>query len=779
MNKKLYFDREANSFVEAFPLGNGHIGAMVYGGIKESKISLNSDTLWSGTGRRRDKKISGIHLERAKDLVSHGRYFEASEYIKNNMLGNYNESYMPFGDIIYSFIDVETHTNYSRILDIENAIYENIFEANRSLYKTEMFISKPDNIFVVNISIDGVHKINLDISISSKIRHKVEEESDKGIYLSGNAPSLVVPNYIEVDEAIIYDDNNKGMAFAALLKVEKTDGKLSVENNTIKIREAKNVLIYISLADGYESYTADIEKDVNEIKKLCLATNQRLSNKSYEEVKSLHIEDYKKAYKNVYLSLGKNKDKDLSRLSLDDRLTLYKNGEDDLDLEALFFHYNRYLLVASSRKGTQVANLQGIWNESIRPVWSSNFTININTQMNYWHALSSNLLDSFEAFIDFVESISIAGEETAKNFFDCKGFVANHNVDIWRHTEPVGGDPRYAYWPMGGIWLTNQTYEYYKYTLDIDCLRNKIYPILEKAVQFIDSWLIKKEDGLYYTPLSSSPENTFFDELGRECSISYMSTMDLALIKDLFSNYLQSVQILGLKTDMFFNIQEKINKLPAYKLDESEKIKEWIDDFEPVDKGHRHFSPIYGLFPGNSIKKSDKLLFSACKKFVENKAIHSEKEIGWSCAWLINIWAKLGNADKAYKYYNNLLRNLVYSNLFDLHPPLEEGYGEREVFQIDGNFGSASGLVNMIVQSDGKTISLLPALPKKWSCGRISNILLYGNVEIDIEWENMKPIRLRLFSLYSCDLEIEYNNKILAKICLEKLKNKVLDLSDI
>ena len=466
-----------------------------------------------------------------------------------------------------------------------------------------------------------------------------------------------------------------------------------------------------------------------------------------------------------------------NNLPTDERLRRVQNGKQDLGLSCLFFHYNRYLMIASSRKGTQPANLQGIWSESIRPVWSSNWTTNINTEMNYWLNGPCNLIESFEPFVDFVEELSHAGEETAKKQCHCSGWTANHNVDIWRQTGPVDGEPKYAYWPMGGVWLCSQSYEYFRYSEDLKTLKNKIYPSLRGSVLFCLDWMQQREDGLYYTAPSTSPENTFEDDEGHSCGVSYMTTMDLAIIKELFANYLAAADVLGIEEDLIKLVKERSKLLPGYQIGKTGMIQEWIKDFEKSDVGHRHFSPVFGFHPGHSIKKTDTELVQACQNFIEEKAENFKQQIGWSCAWLINLWARLGDGTKANHYYEELLRQSVYDNLFDLHPPLGETEGEREVFQIDGNFGSASGVAEMLISSEKGKITILPALPDSWKNGKVRGLLAAGAIEVDITWKDRKPVSVSLRSSSDQNVSLFYRNRKLAEqIELKKQEQQIINL---
>ena len=636
-----------------------------------------------------------------------------------------------------------------------------------------MFISNPAKALVIKITANGMDKLDLKVKLDSEVQHTIKTEKDCCLYVSGNAPSNVQPNYVACENPIVYDEKNPGMAFCCYLQVTHKGGTVSADLDGLKIQEAEEVVFYLTAADGYKKYNQRIETNPEVCEKSCGNQIQKLNSKTYKELEEEHIADYQSVYKNVSLELEEIE----NDLPTDERLKRVQNGKQDLGLSCLFFHYNRYLMIACSRKGTQPANLQGIWSESIRPVWSSNWTININTEMNYWLNGPCNLIESFTAFVDFVEELSHAGEETAKKQCHCSGWTANHNVDIWRQTGPVDGEPKYAYWPMGGVWLCSQSYEYYRYSRYLEYLKNKIYPSLRGSVLFCLDWLQQREDGLYYTAPSTSPENTFKDGEGHACGVSYMTTMDLAIIKELFANYLEACNVLGIKEDLIEQVNERSKLLPNYQIGRTGKIQEWIKDFEEFDVGHRHFSPVFGFHPGHSIKKTDTELVKACRKFIEEKVANYKQQIGWSCAWLINLWARLGDGTKANYYYEELLRQSVYNNLFDLHPPLGETEGEREVFQIDGNFGSASAVAEMLLSSEDGKITILPALPESWESGKVKGLLAVGGVEVDIAWKNKKPISISLCSSVDQFINIFYGNKKLTeKIELKKQEQQIIDL---
>lgn len=773
MNTELKYITPAKSFTEALPLGNGSLGAMVYGGIPEEHITLNYDTFWSGTGRRPEKEINAKTLDHARKLLFEEKFWEAEQFITENMLGFYNESYMPLGELNYRFEGIGEIEKYSRNLDLENAILFSEFYSQNTSYQTEVFISYPARAMILKIKVSGLEKLNISVNMKSKVKHDTKVGNPHDLYIFGNAPSNVQPNYLTCDHPITYDEHNPGMAFGCYLHIENIGGEIAALKDELKVKNADEVVFYLTAEDGYKGYKNSIEKNPKVCIAQCRESIAALKNRNYESLKQEHVIDYKSVYKDVRLELGKEE----SNLPLNQRLAEFRKGKQDLGLLCLFFHYNRYLMAASSRKGTQPANLQGIWNESIRPVWSSNWTININTEMNYWLNGPCNLLDSYLPFVEFVSELSDAGKETARKQYHCSGWTANHNVDIWRQTGPVGGNPKYAYWPMGGIWLCAQSYEYYKYSRDTECLKTKLFPAMKGAVEFCLDWLQLREDGKYYTAPSTSPENTFADKEGRACGVSYMTTTDLAIIREMFSNYLEAAKVLEVEDELADKISEHQKRLPEYQISKTGKIQEWIQDFDEIDVGHRHFSPVFGFHPGHSIKKEDTELVEACKKFIEGKVKNYSQQIGWSCAWLINLWARLGDGTKANYYYEELLRHSVYDNLFDLHPPLGETEGEREVFQIDGNFGSASAVAEMLLESEEGKITILPALPESWKTGSIKGILAVGNIRVDLYWKNGKPERMSLLSESSQTVEIIYKGKQIGDIVeLKKEEQQILDL---
>lgn len=584
MNTTLWYEAPASSFCDALPVGNGSLGAVVYGGVPEECMSLNLDTLWSGTGRRMEQKIAKHVLEDVKEQCAQEHYFEAQNLIERKMLGQYNESYMPLGSFRYHYCGIENVENYRRELDLEEAVVRTEFTCAGRQYQSEVFVSNPDHAMVVHLVSET--KMKIDFWLESKLQTISTIQRENSQMISGNAPSHVDPNYVESENPIVYMHQELGMPFCCQMHVDTVDGDVSCVDGKIQVRDAREIRILITAADGYRKGSYDMDPSIEHCFASCEQYMNRVKSRTYQQIRSTHRKDYQALFERSRFQL---ETEGREEIPLNQRLKRIKRGETDLGLYCLYYHFNRYLLISSSRPGSQPANLQGIWSESTRPVWSSNWTININTEMNYWPAGICNLSECFEPLLCMLEEMSEAGKETAKNYFHCRGWVANHNVDIWRQTEPVAGLAKYAYWPMGGVWLSAQIFDYYKYTGNRNLLKNRIYPVMSGAARFCLDWLEEGEDGKYRTPLSTSPENTFLDEAGRECAVSAGSTMDLALIKELFQNLSLAAEVLEIQDDIVEEVRKVWIKLPEYQIGQYGQIQEWEKDFPEQDPGHRHF----------------------------------------------------------------------------------------------------------------------------------------------------------------------------------------------
>ncbi|MFI3213604.1 MAG: glycoside hydrolase family 95 protein [Eubacteriales bacterium] len=763
---KLWYQQPATTFIEALPIGNGNFGGMVYGGVLEEKISLNCDTLWSGNHTRKEKSIPKEHLDHVRTLVQGEKYKEAEAFVTENMLGFYNESYVPMGNLVIQHNIEDAYTEYTRRLNLENAVHTTKFSCQNTEYTREVFSSYPDDVIAFRYQAQGEKKLELSIGFQSELQ-PVATIKENQLVVRGVTPSHVIPNYKEDPNPVIFDDMNPGIPFTTIINIEETDGIIKEVDGTLQLVNGSHCVIYVSTANGFEKYNKEVNRNQEAIDQLCFSKIEKVTEQSFEEVLRRHIADYQELYRRVTFSLSGDGRDDIPT---DQRLEALQKGEEDQELYTLYYQYGRYLMIASSRQGSQPTTLQGIWNEELRPAWSSNYTTNINTEMNYWMVNSGNLSECEEPLIEMLDELRVQGQEVAREQFHCRGFVANHNIDLWRQTAPVGGLPKFAYWPLGGVWLSTHAYMHYEYTQDIEYLKTKAYPIIKESSLFCLDWLIEDGKGGVMTCPSTTPENEFYDTEGNICSISQSSAADIGMITHMLESFIAAATTLGEDKEMIAEVKDKLNRMPSYQIGNDGCIQEWSVQFEEVEKGHRHFSPLYGLYPGNSMNQlKNPELIDASRKLIEKRLENGGGHTGWSCAWLISLFARLQDQEQAYHYLEHLLMNSTYPNLFDLHPPLGENFeGEKEVFQIDGNFGGTAAIVEMLVQNQNGELIFLPALPKQWKKGELSGIIVRGGHKIMVQWEEGKLVKASLRAKNDACIKVNEKREIVIR-CDEKM----------
>ena len=750
-NLKLQYDKPAVEWTEALPIGNGTLGAMVFGRVDSELIQLNEATLWSGGPVQKNVNPDAFkNLAQIREALTN-EDFEKAYNLTKNMQGAYSESFMPLGDLILTQdFGGQKPDLYNRSLDLQTGLAVTNFSVSGVNYKREIFASAPAQCIVIKLSADQLKKLSLTIDASSLLRNQ-KTIQNQALVLNGKAPSHSDPNYIDYNkEPVVYEDATgcRGMRFELIIKPIIKDGEVSSDGNKLVIKNASEVLLFVSAATSFNGFDKCPDSQGKDEHKLAESPIKKVVGKKYDSLLKEHIADFQHFFNRVSLQLNQ-KETNKSNLPTDTRLEEYAKGEKDAGLEALFFQYGRYLLISSSRTHNTPVNLQGIWNNKLRAPWSSNYTTNINLQMNYWPVESGSLSELFFPLDEFIKNVSVTGAETAKSYYHANGWVLHHNSDIWATTNPVGdfgkGDPMWANWYMGANWLSRHLWEHYQYTGDVAYLK-KVYPIIKGAAEFSLDWLQKDKNGYLVTMPSTSPENKYFYDGKKGGVVTTASTMDIGIIKDLFENTIEASKVLNTDLEFRQRVSQAADKLLPFQIGSKGQLQEWYKDFEDEDPHHRHTSHLYALHPANLISPlKTPQLAEAAKKTLE---LRGDDGTGWSLAWKVNMWARILDGNHAYKLFKNQLRLTkdndpkysrhggCYPNLFDAHPP----------FQIDGNFAGTAGVIEMLMQSQNKEIHLLPALPDAWTDGEIKGITAKGNFTVAIKWEGGKMTQATILS---------------------------------